>query len=213
MAMATAARPSADQVARSRHRRWRIAAIVGAVVVLLAAVGGGLGFWRYAATYAPLSPSGFFGPYGNHASNLVIQPTDIGDEIYIKGPAGTEAQVFTGLDNDGSHDVTVESFPDSRLIANVQWAPWVTPGSAPGAEGRLPLRSLPANLPAHGRISLVLTLRRPVCTPRGIEVSTDRVLLRWHALGVDHQYALLLGFPERMTFVGCPHYLVTPSHH
>lgn len=192
------------------RRRWQLAVRVAAVVVVLAAIGCGLGFWRYAATYAPLSPGGFFGTYGYEGRNVVQRSTDLGEELYVKGPAGTDGQVITALVNLGSHGVTIQRFLRGT-IANFQWSPYILrPGG--NAFGKpLPLRQLPAYIPPQGQIRVILTLRKPVCEPGGF-VNTDYVILYWYALGAHHEYDMPLTAGSPITFVGCPHYIFRRAH-
>jgi hypothetical protein len=175
--------------------------LAGGCVVLLAAAG--LGFWRYAATYAPLRPSAFAGPYGPNARHLVDLSTDLGAELYVAGPAGTEAQFLIGIEDDGSHSVTITGAQDDPVIARIQWTPYVfRPGSDVTGE-KLPLRDLPAQIGAHQQIRMIITFRKPACSGGGY-VDIRGVALNWHALGVDHDYLLPLGGGAGATFVGCP---------
>src|SRR5690348_18273691 len=104
------------------RRTWRRAAPFVVCLVLLAAVVAALGFWRYAATYAPLRAGNFFSPYGNgNDQNLVVRATDLGTELYLNGPSGTQASVLTALANDGSHDVEIQRFERDPLIAEAEW--------------------------------------------------------------------------------------------
>jgi hypothetical protein len=198
----TIAVPAGPDGAPAARGRWRKVAVVGACVLLVAAIGTGLGFWRYAAAYAPLNPGGFFGPYGN--ANLVkigMQDTDLGEEFYVKGPAGTQAAVITALANDGSHDVVIQRIESNPLIANIAWSRYVLRPGGNVTGVRLPLRSLPASIPAHSRIRVVITLRKPRCANRPI-VNLDQLVVHWHALGVDHAYQW--PFADGTTYVGCP---------
>lgn len=175
-------------------------------------VGFGLGFWRYAATYAPLGPGSFFGPYGPGGRNVRIQFTDLGDELYINGPAGTEGQVITALENSGSHGVTIQRFVrDINMVTDVQWSPYVLRNGGNVYGESLPLRQLPASIPPHQTIRIVLTLRKPPCVPGGFE-NTNYVTLHWYALGAHHDYDMPLSPDNSTTFVGCPHYLPHRSH-
>lgn len=174
--------------------------------------GSGLGFWRYAATYAPLGPGNFFVPYGPDGRNVRTQSTDLGDELYIDGPAGTEAQVLVALENDGSHGLTIQRFPRSiNMVTNVQWSPYVARNGSDITGESIPLRQLPASIPPHQTIRIVLTLRKPRCVPGGFE-NTQYVTLLWYALGAHHEYDMPLSPDNSTTFVGCPHYLPHRSH-
>ena len=176
--------------------------VLAAVCALvLAASGFGLWFWRYAATYAPLTPAGYWGPYATAGKHLVDRTTDLGDELYIDGPAGTQAEFITGLVDTGSHDVKITSFDRNPLIARIRWTPYITKPGGDITGERLQPRNLPAEISGHNQIRLIITFRKPPCQD-GLYLNTDRIVFRWHALGVDHQYDMQLG--DTATFVGCP---------
>jgi hypothetical protein len=172
--------------------------------LLALALAGALAYWRYAATYAPLRLASFFAPYGSNASHYGNVYTDLGYEVYVKGPSGTKVQVITLLINDGSHDVTITGSSQNPLIPTVQLSHYVTEPGGLITGKALPLRSLPARIPAHHTARLVLTLVKPRCQP-GIGISTDGTTLHWHALGVDHDLDVPVGLDT--TFVGCPQHL------
>lgn len=202
---ATVQSPENPQLAPAwRRRRWRIVVLATTGVLVLAATGFGIWFWRYAATYSPLSQSGFWGPCGHNARHLIDRTTDLGDELYIDGPGGTETQFITGLENSGSHGVTIESLVKNPFAVAIQWTPYVTrPGGDLSGE-RLPLRQLPAAIGSHQQIRLIVTLRKPACSPNYGYGNIDSLVLKWHALGVDHEYRMQFGFGLPATFVACP---------
>lgn len=199
---ATAADPTPARPSR-RRRRWLV---IASSVVVVAAAGFGLGFWRYAATYDPGFGSNFSGPYRVAGQpNVHLRETDIGDELYVTGPAGTTAQWITDLTNEGSHDVTIVSFLDSGLITDVRWTPYVVRNGGNVFGVRLPPRPFPATLAPNQTIRLLLTFRKPVCEPGG-QVTVDSLYLHWRALGVNHEYAMPLGGGGQppTVLVGCP---------
>lgn len=207
MATMTAAPGRADVPPARRGNGWRKAAVISGCGLLAVVVGVGLGFWRYADTYTALNPGSFDGPYHvAGAPDVSRQDTDLGTELYVPGPAGTEAKWLTALSNDGGHDITIESVSRNLLVANVQWTPYIVRAGGDATGVRLPPRPLPAQLGAHQTIRLIITFRKPVCA-QGLSITTDVLNLRWHALGVDHSYDAPFGIGDGTTFVGCPHHL------
>jgi hypothetical protein len=207
--MTTMITPTKGAPATGRRRRPHKVVLISACVLVLAAIAAGLGFWRYAATYAPLNPGPFFGGYPGEVNPraIVMKDTDLGLEIYLDGPTGTEAEVITALSNDGDRDVTIERIETDRsVIPKVEWSPYRETPNSDGTGVRLPLRSFPATIPARHLIRVVVTLRKPLCPP-GISVNVDRLIVHWHALGVDHVYWFPFGDAMDATYVGCPHSL------
>jgi hypothetical protein len=208
----------ADEVARTEQRHGRRRVVIGVLiaVLVLAAAGFGIGFWRYAASYAPLQMGDFGGPYGSGAPNFREVVTDLGDEIYVAGPTGAEAGYLLELVNDGSHAVTVTGYERVPAVTGVRWSRYVlNPGdSVFGA--RLPLRSLPAQIAPHQSIKIVFELQHPKCDGNRGYGTLTYVPLRWTALGVHHIFDMPLGDPAT-TFVPCPQYLpvkpVRRTHH
>lgn len=209
------ATPAAEYDAVQRRRRGRRRVIGAAVSLLvLAGIGFGLGFWRYAASYAPLQPGNFSGLYRTAANAHFHEfSTDLGDEMYVSGPPGATVDLIVALENDGDHPVTVQRFERLDGVADVRWSKYVTrPGGNAFGEP-LPLQALPAHLAAHQTIRLVMTLRRPHCGPDGGWGSTNAVTLYWEALGVHHAFDMPLGIDDP-TFVPCPQYVhIKPVHH
>jgi hypothetical protein len=197
---------SAQQSADHPRSRRRIAIGIGVGVALVAIVAA-LGFWRYAATYAPLENAGWAGPY--HVTgqpDVARHSTDLGDELYLRGPVGTEAQWITGIWNNGSHAVTIDSYLNNGLVTRVQWTPYVLQPGGDVTGRRLPPRSLPAEIGPHQTIRVLITVRKPAGCSNGVYVNTDSVRFNWHALGVHHDYDMGFdGTPDEATFVGCPH--------
>jgi hypothetical protein len=185
-----------------KRRRWRLVAIIAGCVVVLAAIGVGLGFWRYAATYAPLQEGGFYGPFRSADGVIVLRTTDLGDEVVIRGPAGTEARWIFSIQNNGSFDVSIDKIEEGGPLVRTEWSPYVLGPGGLGTGENLPLRNFPAAVTSHKEIRVVLTLRKPVCRS-GLYVSTPDLLVDWHSLGVHHRS--VLPFPVDATFVGCPH--------
>ena len=190
----------------TRRTRLRIAIGVALAVLLLGGVGFGIGYWRYAATYAPLQPGSFGGPYGAGSQYFRLATTDLGDEIYVAGPTGAESGYVLQLVNDGSHDVTVTGYERLPAVASVRWSPYVFHAGGNGFGVRLPLRGLPARIPAHESIKIVLTLQHPNCDVNGGYGSMTEIPLHWTALGVHHTFDMPFG-PFSTTFVPCPQYL------
>ena len=189
-----------------RYTRLRIAIGVALAVLLLGGVGFGIGYWRYAATYAPLQSGSFSGPYGAGSRYFRIATTDLGDEIYIAGPTGAESGYVLQLLNDGSHAVTVTGYDRLPAVASVRWSRYVFHAGGNGFGVRLPLRGLPAQIPAHKSIKIVLTLQHPKCDVNGGYGSMTEIALHWTALGVQHTFDMPFGSPLT-TFVPCPQYL------
>lgn len=72
-----------------------------------------------------LASDAFGGYRGGTSHAIVVRNTDLGREIYLDGPPGTEAQVITALFNDGDTDVTIQRIETSAsLIPKVEWSPY-----------------------------------------------------------------------------------------
>lgn len=197
----------ADEVAKAQRRHHRRGLVIGLVVtvLVLAGAGFGIGYWRYAATYAPLEFGSFTVPYGPGAHLLRQVQTDLGVEMYVAGANGSRSGYLVQLENNGSHPVTVTGFDKRWVIRRLQWSPYVLRPGGNAAGAPLPLRGLPAQIPAHRSIRLVLTLQRPNCRPDAGYGSATSFLLYWQAMGVHHTFDMPFGFDT--TYVTCPHYL------
>lgn len=169
---------------RFLNRRLLLSA--GAVVLVLAIVGSGVGWLDYGATYQPLRPAGF-----TVAGASIVTVTDtVGDKAFsIQGRRGTLGAIEFGVKNDGSTAVLLLGLADKSFpIVGLNWG---SDDTSTFGES-LPV---PVTLRPGASIGLWLVIQKPTCGRRQT-VEIHHVGIRWQALGFNHVYVIRLG-PDR----------------
>jgi hypothetical protein len=172
------------------HRRWWLRAIVA--VVVLALLGGGIGWYDYVRSYQPLTLGN--GPYSSVTPKTLKTLTDgVNDtELLLVGPSGTTGTADYPLWNDGNHSVTIDGLDRSGLGIpglRLTWTPSSPgPGDVIGAPGQG--RAFPVTIPPHDQVILQLTVVKLVRCAAHSTLVLQGVGVRWSSLGGHHTWQL-----------------------
>jgi hypothetical protein len=167
------------------RRRFILRAI--AVAVVLALIGGGIGWLRYIHTYQPLEWAGvsyYIGP------NLTSLTDGIDTTGFIAtGPAGSVTTYRTSIHNSGRFDVRLLGLDhDTTLAKTIRWH-LVGPDGSEAAAMNTPGTTGPVTLHPGQIVEVEIDFVRPRCHGgEGLEVFATNI--RWSALGVQHTYAI-----------------------
>jgi hypothetical protein len=180
--------PDGDGATRRRgRRRWVIGAVLAVLVV--GAIGTGVGFLIYAHTYQPLEP-------GNYGEWEGLHTVALGDgleqtRVAVVGPAGTVGRMESSLDNAGSHDVRITGLGPYAQVDQIAWGPAVDKNRVGGGTPA-EARPFPYTMKPHTIISIWIYVTQPRCRKDTTPQTITDIPLRWQALGVTHVYDLQL---------------------
>jgi hypothetical protein len=170
------------------HRRWWLRAVIA--VVVLALLGGGIGWYDYVRSYQPLTLGN--GPYNSVTPKTLKTLTDgINDtELLLVGPYGTVGTADYPVVNNGNHPVRIDGLDRSASVPPGLRMAWTPGGSTPSGYVGLPSqgRGFPATIAPHSQIILQLIIAKDVrCAPHSSFV-INGVGVRWSAIGGDHTW-------------------------
>jgi len=171
----------ADPVARTRRWRWPRWALPVVIVLLLGGVvGGAAARIDHAANYQPLIVGTGGGPVTVDAFKIARDPSGVTRWLLAAKPGATGTLNYE-VDNDGSDPVTIDnvSGPTGALIhTSFRWMTSIYDGS--------PVRALPAVVPPHHAITLLISIRKPVCPANSGPVEIDYLTVHSSAFGFGH---------------------------
>ncbi len=170
--------------ALTRWTRRRVITVIAAALVVTV----GVGWLAYAASYAPLTESGWGGLEPSSPAGV---RDALADRWRIDGPAGTEVQLMMGVRSTGPVPVRIDGVDLDHVVVSARWSLYhLTPGGAISGDAR-PWREFNATLPAHGELRLMVTIRQLDCAvPANHGQGFDYITVRWHALGIGHSTRL-----------------------
>jgi hypothetical protein len=190
--------------ARAPERRTRARRIVVAVAAIIIAAAG-VSIYLVARhverthldhQYGPIEPGATGGQYSGR--NLLDGKG--GFSARLSATPDASALMFETLDNRGRHSVTITSIPTGSVVSRVRWSVYSTAKTRSNLGDAEPWRALPATVPPHGTIRLLITIHRPAeCQGRSYDnqapVSFDGDLnVHWKSLLGAH--VTPISFPD-----------------
>jgi hypothetical protein len=181
-----------------RSRRFKLTAVFIALVVL-GAIGTGIGWIVYAHTYQPLSDnSGGLTSIDTPSTVRWNNQSDPVGPFRLIGPKGSTGTVVYDIWNEGSHSIKLLGLPPSDdprpIVTAVHWSPGDYDNGQ--NEGQLSAaRNFPVTVPPHADVLLQVTAQQlGSCNPHTQRIETA-IPIRWSAFGVSHVWQMQLADP------------------